>query len=319
MARAEYNGRHPKAVTDVAKLTRRAAPHARIFEDYPMSDFTTFKTGGSAALFVKIPDSDEFIALLRGYAQNDIEYIVLGNGSNVLASDLGIQIPVLIPTFKDIYFTDETTLYAQAGCSLKAVANFAAKNCLSGLEFAAGIPGTLGGGLIMNAGAYGGELKDCVISADVWNPESGFRTVKAEDAGFGYRRSNFSDNGDIILGAHIKLNAGKSETIYALMDELVEKRRSKQPLNFPSAGSAFKRPKDNFAGALIEKCGLKGAKVGAAAVSQKHCGFIVNTGDAASSDVYKLINYVIKTVESQTGVKLEPEIKFIGDFSYCLL
>ena len=314
MARSKYNGRNSKTVTDVFEIARSAAPGSKILKDFPMSEYATFKTGGNASAVIKVFDRDEFISLLDEYSRNNVDFIVLGKGSNILISDSGIGIPVIIPSFNSIYLKEDNLIYVQAGCSLKSVANFAAKNNLTGFEFAAGIPGSLGGGIIMNAGAYGGELKDRVTSIDVWSAKNGFRTVEAKDADFAYRHSAFADNGDIVLGAHIELKKGKSEDIYSLMSELAEKRRLKQPMNMPSAGSTFKRPKGHYAGALIEMCGLKGVNIGGAQVSEKHGGFIVNAGGATSADVYDLINYVIKTVKKKTGIELEPEIRFIGDF-----
>lgn len=314
MAGAKYYGRNTKAVTNALDLAIKTVNDARIIKDYPMSSFTTFKTGGSASLLIRINKRTEFIKLLEVYNRNSVEFIILGNGSNILVSDNGIRLPVLIPDFNNILLQNDTEIYAEAGCLLKTLSNFAANHSLSGLEFAAGIPGTVGGGIIMNAGAYGGELKDCVISVDVWNRIYGQRAIDADEAEFSYRHSVMSDSGDIVLGALFKLKPADDNMIYSKMIELSEKRRSKQPLNLPSAGSTFKRPKNGYAAALIERCGLKGANIGDAEVSQKHAGFIVNTGAATSTDIYKLIKYVIETVRSKTGIELEPEIKFIGDF-----
>lgn len=322
MARPKYNGRYSKTMTDALRIARLVAPNVRIHKNIRMSDFATFKTGGNASLFLEIFDIIDLYFLLEQYSRHNIDFIVLGKGSNILVSDSGIDMPVLIPSFNDIQLfclKDSRLIYADAGCSLKSIANYAAQNNLSGFEFAAGIPGSLGGGIIMNAGAYGGELKDCIVSVQVWNAQDGIKFVDAADADFGYRYSAFSEKDDVVLGAFIKLNEGKREDIYSLMSELAKKRRFKQPLDLPSAGSTFKRPKGNYAGALIEQCGLKGLKIGGAQVSEKHCGFIVNTGGATSGDVYVLINYVIKTVREKTGIELEPEVKFIGDFSYCEL
>ena len=278
-----------------------------------LKNHTTFRIGGPAAFFVS-PDSEERIRLTVEYCRDrNLEFYILGNGSNILAGDEGYSGVViqLFDKFNDISCQGER-IYAQAGALLSRIANVAAKKSLSGLEAAAGIPGTLGGAMVMNAGAYGFEMKDVTDFVRVLTPEGDIKDIVCHDMDFGYRRSCVADRGYIVLGAGLVLSPGKEEDIRARMKELKEQRSSKQPLEYPSAGSTFKRPEGYFAGKLIMDAGLRGEKIGGAQVSEKHCGFVINTGDARAADVMALIKKIQDTVKDRTGVLLEPEIKKLG-------
>ena len=279
----------------------------------PLKNHTTFRIGGPAAYFVS-PDSEEMIRRTVEYCRNEAkEFFILGNGSNLLVSDEGYKGVVirLFDKFNDITI-DGTRLYARSGALLSRMANAAAKAGLTGLEAAAGIPGTLGGAMVMNAGAYGFEMKDVTEYVRVLTPEGDIKDIVCEDMDFGYRHSCVADKGYIVLGAGLNLKPGRKEDIREKMKELKDQRTSKQPLEYPSAGSTFKRPEGYFAGKLIMDAGLKGERVGGAQVSEKHCGFVINTGDATAADVVALIKKIQDTVKDQTGVLLEPEIKKLG-------
>lgn len=278
----------------------------------PMAKHTSFRIGGPARRMA-FPASAEQIVLLMSLAREcGVEPFLLGNGTNLLVSDEGLDTVVIDTSarFTHIALTGEGELTADAGVPLSRLALFAWKNGLTGLEFAHGIPGTLGGGVVMNAGAYGGEMKDVIAGVTVLYPD-GVRTLTPAELDFSYRHSVFSGGEGIVLGARLRLQKGDPAAIKAKMDDLMARRRASQPLELPSAGSTFKRPAGYFAGPLIEGCGLKGARVGGAEVSPKHAGFIVNTGGATCADVLALIETVQRTVYDAHGVHLEPEVKLV--------
>lgn len=288
----------------------------RVVAKEPMSKHTTFRIGGNADIVIE-PADEKQIAGVRSLLSNmGIPYVILGNGSNVLVGDKGIRGAVIIlgNAFSD-YVAEGEKIIAKAGIKLSRLANFALENELSGLEFAAGIPGTLGGALYMNAGAYGGEMKQIVESVSYIDENGEIREKYVNDCRFGYRTSIFVQNPDwIITGCKLKLYKGNKDEIRSYMEDLAERRTSKQPLNFPSAGSTFKRPEGHFAGKLIQDAGLMGYRVGGACVSEKHAGFVVNDRNASAKDVRELIEQVKKKVYELSGVELEPEVKFIGEF-----
>ncbi|SEG05988.1 UDP-N-acetylmuramate dehydrogenase [Eubacterium ruminantium] len=279
-----------------------------------MSKHTTFRTGGNAAKFV-IPESvEELKAVIRKCKEDNEKYLVIGNGSNLLVSDRGFDGTVIQIADKLGRITvNAEEIYAEAGAMLSAVARVARDNSLTGMEFASGIPGSAGGAAYMNAGAYGGEMKDIITYVDVIvNNE--FKRMTCEEMEFGYRHSAAMEQDMIVTGISIKLRYGDKDKITAEMSELSKKRVEKQPLEYPSAGSTFKRPTGHFAGKLIEDTGLRGYRVGDAMVSDKHCGFVVNVGNATSDDIYQLICDVKEKVYAKFGVELEPEVRLIGEF-----
>ena len=276
-----------------------------------MSLHTSFKIGGAARLVV-LPKSEEDIsALVKACNENQIRYMVVGNGSNMLVSDEGINACVILlgKNFSDVYMIDETTIFAQAGAQLIKACRLALEKGLTGLEFAYGIPGSCGGAAFMNAGAYGGEMKDVLYKCSHIdkNGEKGF--LEGNELKLSYRHSAYYENGCIVTGLYMKLQKGDKALIKEKMDDLLGRRKDKQPLEYPSAGSTFKRPEGYFAGALIEECGLKGVSVGGAQVSNKHAGFVINKGGATCSDVLALCEKISQTVEKEKGVKLEMEIR----------
>jgi UDP-N-acetylmuramate dehydrogenase len=280
-------------------------------ENEPMARHTTFKIGGDARLMA-LPDSREKIALtVKKCRELGIRYLPVGNGSNLLVDDEGIDACVILlgKGYDKVYLLDETTVFAEAGAQLIKVCNFALENSLTGLEFAYGIPGSCGGAAFMNAGAYGGEMKDVLIKCEHIDKNGNEGELSGDELGLSYRHSNYYDNGCIITGLVIRLEKGNSDEIKAKMTELMGRRRDKQPLEYPSAGSTFKRPEGYFAGALIEQCALKGASVGGAQVSEKHAGFVINKGGATCADVLSLCKKVSDTVKRKTGVTLEMEIR----------
>ncbi len=280
-----------------------------------LKDYTTFKIGGRCDLLVKL-NSEESFARLIPLAENlGVPYYIFGKGSNLIVDSDGISGAVFVSgtDFSDISLMDETSVLCTSGTPLSKLCIFALDNGLSGLEFAYGIPGTLGGAVFMNAGAYGGEMKDVVSSVRVMDRNGKITEYSADKLDFSYRRSRFTESGEIILSAVIKLKKGDKAQIKSQMDELMEKRRSKQPLEYPSAGSTFKRPEGSYASLLIEQCGLKGVHVGDAEVSTKHSGFVINKGNADFKQLMELINIVKKTVKEKTGYTLECEPLIITD------
>ncbi|MBR6337738.1 MAG: UDP-N-acetylmuramate dehydrogenase [Ruminococcus sp.] len=282
-------------------------------EREPLSAHCTFRVGGECDVFIEVASGEALCELIRFVKENSVRYFVLGNGSNVLFSDEGYRGVILHvgQMMNKITLIDDTTICAQAGASLTRVCNFALENSLTGLEFSYGIPGYVGGAVFMNAGAYGGEVKDVFVSADAITPDGEMITVKADDMRFSYRYSALMDNGSLVVSAVFRLAKGDKSEIKAKMDELMGKRKAKQPIEYPSAGSTFKRPKDQFAGALIEQSGLRGYSVGGACVSEKHCGFVINKGGASAKDIMQVIKDVQKIVQEKTGFLLEPEVRLI--------
>lgn len=280
----------------------------------PMSRHTTFKIGGPADLFLKVYERDSLAELYRAANALDIPLLVIGKGSNMLVSDEGIRGAVVSLTgkFCAMKRIGETGIECGAGATLAALCNFAKENSLTGLEFAWGIPGSAGGAAFMNAGAYGGEMKNVLTACTHITNTGEIGTLSGEELKLGYRHSAYSENGFTILSLTLELEKGNREEIENTMKDLYQRRKSKQPLELPSAGSVFKRPVGHFAGTLIEQCGLKGTRIGGAMVSEKHAGFIVNTGDATCKDVVDLIHHIKKTVLEQTGVALECEVKIFG-------
>lgn len=278
----------------------------------PLSSYTSFKIGGNASVMVFPDCQSKLIDVIRYVRKGNLPLLVLGKGSNILVSDCGFD-GIVINTSKlnQIELVDETTIVCQAGVSLARLCKFALENSLTGLEFAYGIPGTAGGAAYMNAGAYGGEMKDVLVECSHINPDGSLGYFKGEELSLGYRHSAYCDSELVIFTLKLKLQRGNPDAIKAKMDELMGKRKDKQPLEYPSAGSTFKRPEGYFAGALLEQHGLKGATVGAAQVSEKHAGFIINKGGATAEDVKNLIELCQKTIYEKTGVMLEPEVKII--------
>ncbi len=284
--------------------------------DEPMKVHTSFKIGGCADLFVTVSNDRQLSCLIGLCNENDIPIFVLGNGSNLLVSDKGIRGVVLRLSgeFCDIGFNDDGTLHCGAGAQLSRLCAFALDNSLTGLEFAWGIPGSCGGAAFMDAGAYGGEMKDVVVSCEHVDLRTGeFGSFTGDELDYSYRHSAYSGGGYVITALNIRLEKGDKREIRAKMDDLMGRRKDKQPLEYPSAGSVFKRPAGYFAGGLIEQCGFKGTQVGGAQVSPKHAGFIVNVGDATCEDVLDLIEKIQRTVREETGVQLECEVRKTGE------
>ena len=286
-----------------------------IVTDEPMSRHTTFRCGGPATLFLRPENEDELVRVVSLLKEKNEPYMLLGNGSNLLVSDKGYAGTVIsLEKLTEIRLEGDTSVYAQAGALNSGIASFARNNSLTGFEFAAGIPGTIGGAMIMNAGAYGGEMKLITKAVRVISPKGEVLEMSAADCDFGYRTSALKRGGYVVLSAVLQLEKGNEKDITDLMTELALKRKEKQPLEYPSAGSTFKRPEGYFAGKLIEDAGLRGFSVGDAAVSEKHCGFVINKGKAASADIYRLIKEVQKRVFEDSGVMLEPEVILVGEF-----
>ena len=281
-------------------------------ENEPMKDHTTFKIGGNAKLFITVSDIDELKLVIKACKENVVSYLVLGKGSNLLVSDEGIDGAVINfdGEFKNIE-VEENEIFCGCSVALSKLCTVALENSLSKLEFAYGIPGTVGGAVFMNAGAYGGEMKDVIKSVTYLSADGNILNLNADKLDLSYRHSIFKENGGIILFATFKLEKSNKTDIKSKMDDFINRRKTKQPLEYPSAGSVFKRPQGNFAGTLIEQCGLKGFSIGGAQVSEKHAGFIINKNNATASDVLKLIEYIQTTVKKKTGYTLEREIIYI--------
>ena len=291
---------------------KEALPGMSLLENEPLAGHCSFRIGGPARALAAPEDMTSLSRVCSMLKDHHLAPFILGNGTNLLFPDEGLQDLFLISTEKlqRLTLLPDGAVYAEAGVSLSKLASFAQQNGLAGLEFASGIPGSVGGGCFINAGAYGGEIKDVIESVVcLYLGDQGLYEMPADKCEYGYRKSWFSTHpGCVILSAVFRLQPGDKDEIAAKMREMNEKRRQKQPLELPSAGSAFKRPEGHFAGALIEQAGLKGYTVGGAQVSEKHAGFVVNVGGATSHDVYDLMMHVRNTVYRQSGVQLEPEV-----------
>lgn len=286
----------------------------KILFDEPMKNHTSFKIGGPADVLIIPEREEEIVNAIRFCRENQIKYFIMGNGSNLLVKDTGIRGVVIKVAngFDRIEVIGERVI-CQSGALLSKVAKYALKHSLTGFEFASGIPGTIGGAIAMNAGAYGGEMKDVVSKVKAIDRNNNIVELTNADMNFRYRGSLVSDENLIVLGVELNLQKGDYSSIEAKMKDLTERRVSKQPLEYPSAGSTFKRPEGYFAGKLIEDAGLRGVRYGDAQVSEKHCGFVINVGEATFEHVITLIRMIQKVVYDKFNVKLEPEVKIIGD------
>ena len=289
-----------------------ALPRLRLLREEPLAAHTSFRIGGPAEVMAFPSSLAELQALLRLSAQEGIRVRLLGAGTNILAPDGGVRGLVIVTSgaLTGLSMPDAAHIEAMSGVTMARLACFARDNGLTGLEFAHGIPGSVGGGVYMNAGAYGGEMRQVVTEVTALLPE-GVRRFTAEEAAFGYRRSAFLDTEAVVLGARLRLTPDDPAAIRQRMDDLMARRRQSQPLEYPSAGSTFKRPEGYFAGTLIEQTGLKGLTVGGAQVSTKHAGFVINVGGATSADVEELIRQVQQAVYAAHGVHLEPEVRIV--------
>ena len=287
----------------------------RVLVDEPMKQHTTFRVGGNADYFVMPQSPEEVKSIVALCKEADMPYYILGNGSNLLVGDKGYR-GVIIQIYKEMNHIriDGDKVIAQAGALLSRVGTATLEAELTGFEFAAGIPGTVGGAVFMNAGAYGGEMKDIIANATVLTQDGDIVTINKEDLELGYRTSVIAKKGYVVLEAEYQLQKGDKEAIRARMDELKVQRVTKQPLEYPSAGSTFKRPEGHFAGKLIQDAELRGYRVGGAQVSEKHCGFVINKDQATAADIQELMRQVSDKVMQEFGVKLEPEVKTLGEF-----
>ena len=288
----------------------------KVWRNEPMAKHTTFKVGGPCDLLMQPETEQELVEAIQQCKATGEPYFVIGNGSNLLVKDAGIRGTVIV--ISNLYSAVEPVpeqpymLRAQAGVLLSKLAKTAYQMQLSGLEFASGIPGTLGGGIYMNAGAYGGELSQVIVQTRYYDQERGqVKTLTGEEHEFSYRHSVFQTNKNIILESTLQLKPGNADEIKAMMDDFSMRRKSKQPLEYPSAGSTFKRPEGYFAGKLIEDAGLRGFAIGGAQVSEKHCGFVINRGDATADDILRVIAHVKEEVLRQFGVELEEEVQIL--------
>lgn len=280
----------------------------------PMKNHTSFRTGGPADIMVTPGSVEEISGVIRICREEKVPVLVIGNGTNLVVRDKGIR-GVVLKIFNNFssWEVKGEEIEAQAGVLLSRLAKAALESSLSGLEFASGIPGTLGGATVMNAGAYDGQMSDVIVETRYLDADGELRSAEGADHRFGYRSSLFQGMDAIIVSTRLRLKKGVYSDIKELMDQLNSKRREKQPLELPSAGSVFKRPEGHFTGKLVEDCGLKGYKIGGAQVSTKHCGFIVNAGNATSQDIISLVEYIQRNVENKFGVCLEAEIKIVGE------
>lgn len=293
-----------------------------VLREEPMKNHTTFRVGGPAEYFLTVATTEQLQATVKLCNRYGMPWFVLGNGSNLLVSDSGVKGVVLHLSgefteceIKENIKNGSADAVAGGGMLLSAFAMQLAKKGFSGFEFAAGIPGSVGGAVMMNAGAYGGEIKDCIIQAEIVTEDGECKILSAEELCLSYRHSILSEQKGIVTKAWFSFPIGSKLYILSNIELLNRKRKEKQPLEYPSAGSTFKRPEGNFAGKLIMEAGLAGKQIGGAAVSEKHCGFVINKDRATATDIYTLMQYVIRTVEETSGIRLEPEVKLLGDFS----
>lgn len=299
---------------------RAGMPQQQVQKCAPLSRYTTLKLGGPADLLVEVASVEQLSAALAAAKEHQAPVTLIGNGSNLLVRDGGIRGLVIHLGDAFAAVTEPTplpdgrfSLTAQAGATLQKLCNAAADHALAGLEFAFGIPGTVGGAVYMNAGAYGGEIKDVLYSITAMDRSGCTHVYTTDELALGYRRSRLMESGEVVTSATVVLTPGDGDTIRTAMREFSQRRRQKQPIHLPSCGSTFKRPEGHFAGTLIEGCGLKGYRIGGASVSELHAGFLVNDGEGTAADYLALIAYVQKTVFDQTGVRLEPEVRILGE------
>lgn len=282
-----------------------------VIENASLAPYCSMKVGGVAKKIALPKNVDELVHAVKDCVSDNEKYIVVGNCSNLIFPDMGYDGTVIITSDARGLEINGNVITASCGETLSSLARFACENSLTGLEFCYGIPGTVGGAVFMNAGAYGGDISQCFVKCTLLDGDGKVFSVDSDDMGFGYRKSVLSDNNAVLLSASFECKRGDKSEIRAKMDELMSKRKTAQPLDYPNCGSAFKRPEGYYAGALIEQCGLKGYGIGGARVSEKHAGFIINGGNATATDVIELLKYVSDTVFEKTGVRLEPEIRVI--------
>ena len=309
-----YKGMELLDKMNLAHIIKKIAGEQNVMIDEPMKNHSSFKVGGAADILVTPTSAFQLSEILKLCKKENVPIFIIGNGSNLIVSDKGIR-GVVIKIFDNFSGckVENNTMSVYAGTLLSKVSNIALKNELTGLEFAAGIPGTLGGAIAMNAGAYGGEMKDVVVETECMDLNGEIKVLRGSEHEFGYRTSHILKNSYIVLKSVLHLKKGNKQEIKELMDDLNRRRKEKQPLEMPSAGSVFKRPEGHFAGKLIEDCNLKGYRIGGAQVSEKHCGFIVNTGNATASDIQSLIKHIQETVKSTYGIELQTEMRIIGE------
>ena len=306
-----------ETVKNTIDIIRMTVPEDRVLVNEPMGRHTSFRIGGPADALILVNNEEELSAALAAVSRSGAEHMLIGNGSNLLVSDEGypgIMIK-LSGDFESITQCDDDPRRVKAGAAalMSRVASFLTERGLSGFEFASGIPGSMGGAVFMNAGAYGGEIKDVAVSVRVMDEDgTNARSISGEDMGFSYRHSRAQDESMIILSAELKLEPDDPAAIAARVSELSAKRNAKQPVNYPSAGSTFKRPAGGYAAALIEQSGLKGYRVGGAEVSEKHSGFVINAGGATCEDVLAVMRHVREKVFADSGILLEPEVRLIN-------
>lgn len=295
-------------------ILSRFIPSDRIFTNEPMAKHTSINIGGPADVYVQPAYKDELVQVIDECRNHNASFIILGHGSNVLVPDEGLRKVViqLYPHFSECWMDESGTyIFAEAGAPLSTLAYLACQEGKTGLEFASGIPGTVGGAICMNAGAYDHDMSEVCVMVDILMPDGELVSLLGEQMGFGYRTSNLQKNGGIVLSAGFALAPGNKQDIENYMKDLNRRRRETQPLEYPSVGSTFKRPQGHFAGKLISDCGLKGFTIGGAQVSEKHAGFVINTGNATAADVLSLMEHIQETVENRYGVVLEPEVKIL--------
>lgn len=299
--------------TQIFEQLREKIEASKLFMDEPLANHTSFKIGGNASILANVVTESDISYVVETAIKEKVPYYIIGNGSNILAPDDGIKgIIIKISEKEPNIKIEEDRVIAPAGILLSKLASVIAENELTGFEFASGIPGTLGGAIFMNAGAYGGEMKQCVRHVKAITKEGKVTTLTNEGCAFDYRSSSIQDEGMIVLEVELKLEKGDKSKILSYTQELNQKRQDKQPLTVPSAGSTFKRPEGYFAGKLIDDAGLRGVSFGGAQVSEKHCGFVVNKGGATAKDVLSLMDVVRKVVKDKFSVDLEPELRLLG-------
>lgn len=303
-----------KKIKDLYAALQEKIDSSKMLWNEPIKEYTTFKIGGPADLLLLPENIEELSYICQKTNEYGISPLILGGGSNVLVLDGGIRnVVICLANFKGELRQDGSKILVSAGITLKELSHFALKCHLSGLEFAVGIPGTVGGAVFMNAGAYGGEIKEVITAVETMDLQGNLHRYNVEDCNFNYRQSLFQHNGEIIIGAEFDLISGNPDNIKTIMDALTEKRESKQPLEYASAGSTFKRPPGYFAGTLIEQTGLKGLSVGEAEVSTKHAGFVINKGEATAADVLAVIKKVQEAIKDVHGIDLETEVRILGE------